>query len=68
MGRFWEEAPSSEERHIYSIGCAVAGGDHILGDDGLSVCNFPLNKKRWLMFSIYISMNVLYYRFKNLMK
>lgn len=52
------------ERHTCGIGCGIAGGDHVLGGDWLLVCNFPLNKKRWLTFSIYISMNVLYYCFK----
>lgn len=56
--------PQFSGKACLGIGCGVAGGDHIWGDDGLLVCNFPLNKKRWLTFSIYISMNVLYYCFK----
>lgn len=60
--------PVLKERRIFGIGCDLVGGDHIWGGNGLLVCNFPLNKKRWLTFSIYISMNVLYYCFKNLMK
>lgn len=68
IGRFGKSPLVLKERHLCGIGCGVAGGNHILGGDRLLVCNFPLNKKRRLTFSIYISMNVLYYCFKNLMK
>lgn len=55
----WQEPPTPtpvlKERHIYGTGCDIVRGDHILGGDGLLVCNFPLNRKRWLSFSIYIS-------------
>lgn len=44
------------ERPIGGAGCGFAGEDrHIWGDEGLLVCDFPLNRKRWFTFSIYIS-------------
>lgn len=33
-----------------ALNAVLFGGYRIKGDDGLLVCNFPLNKKRWLTF------------------
>lgn len=64
IGGFGADPPDSEGK---ALGVVSLGGDHTWGGHGLLVCNFPL-KRDGSHFSIYLSMNVLYYCFKNLMK